>query len=530
MRKLLRFVPVVLLVLIGGGAVGFLRSRPKEVEVVVPVQKTVVTSIAASGRLRGQLETSVGAQTGGRVAAVLVREGDRVRAGQTIARLDDSVLGAQVSQSQGAISTAEATLAQAEETVATAKASLALASRGPLGSDVARLRADVNQSVAVARAKLAGARQKLQSVSRRLAELKKGPRDEEIDSARALQKQAQASEEQAGREQERQKALLLEGAVAQSAVDAATTGYWVARRARESADARLQQLTRGTRPEQIDQARADLRAAESEVQAAQATVQGAAASGAAQLRSLLSTPRQEDIEVARARLSESLRARDVARSRLSETRQSLSVAQRRVGDSVVAAPFDGTITRVVTEAGGVTGPGTPLVQLVRTTSPEIRIDLDEANLGKVAVGQEATVTCEAFPGQTFAARVREIGAQVDTDRGTVEVRLTPETAPKWLRPGQTLSVNIIVDKGSKRLVVPLLAVNTVGGISSLLVVENGEIQKRTITVGPAGPDGIPVLDGLKPEAMVVANPAGLAAGTTVSPKKITPSPGPGMAK
>lgn len=523
---MLRFLPVLLALVGLGGAVGYLRSRPREVEVVLPVEKVVVESIAASGRLRGQVETSVGAQTGGRVEQLFVREGDRVRSGQPIARLDDAVLGAQVSQNQSAIATAQATLSQADDAVGSAKASLALASRGPLDSDVARLKADVAQNVAVAKARLAGARQKQQAASRRLAELKKGPRQEEIDSARALAMQARASEDQARREQDRQKTLFDDGAVAQSAVDSAETAYWVARRARESADARLRQLTAGTRPEQLDQARADLRAAEAEVQAALATVTGAQRSGDAQLRSLLSSPRAEDIELARARLSEAVRARDVARSRLSETWQALDVARRRVGDALVRAPFDGTITRVITEAGGVTGPGTPLVQLVRTTAPEIRIDLDEANLGKVAVGQSAVVTCEAFPGEKFTAKVRELGAQVDTERGTVEVRLTPEASPKWLRPGQTLSVNIIVDQGSKRLVVPLLCVNTVGGLSTVLVVERDKIAKRSVTVGPPGEGGVPVIDGLKQGDLVVANPAGLVVGSTVAPKKTTPSPGP----
>jgi HlyD family secretion protein len=526
MRRFLRFLPVLLILAIGGGVAGYLRSKPREIEVVVPVEKTVVESIAASGRLRGQVETSVGAQTSGRVMQLLVREGDKVRNAQVIARLDDAVLAAQVSQSQSAITTAQATLSQAEDAVGSARASLAVASRPPLASDVARLRADVNQNVAVAKARLAGARQKLQAASRRLAELKKGPREEEIDSAKALAMQATASEDQAKREQDRQKTLLAEGAVAQSAADNAATAYWVARRARESADARLRQLTAGTRPEQLDQARADLRAAESEVQAAQATVTGAQASGNAQLRSLLSTPRPEDVALARTRLSEAVRARDVARSRLTEAQQALGVSRQRVGDATVRAPFDGTVTRIVTEVGGVTGPGTPLVQLVRTTTPEIRIDLDEANLGKVAVGQEAVVTCEAFPGEKFTATVREIGAQVDTDRGTVEVRLRPNAAPKWLRPGQTLSVNIIVDKGSKRLVVPLLSVNTVGGLSSILVVEDGRVGKRAVKVGSPGPGGIPILEGLKPDDLVVANPAGIAIDSAATPKKIVPSPGP----
>ena len=521
-RAVLLLIPLALV----GGGIGYVRSRPKSVEVVLPVEKTVVESISASGRLRGQIETSVGAQTGGRVRDVFVREGDRVRAGQPIARLDDSVVASQVTQAQGAVVTAQATLAQAEDSVQTARASLAVARRSALPSDVARVRADVTQNVAVAKARLIGSRQKLAGAKKRLAELTKGPREEEIDAARALLQQARATEEQALRERERQKSLFDDGAVAGQAVDNASTAYLVARRGAENADARLKQLTAGTRPEQLDQARADVRAAEADVTASEATVKGASASGNAQVQTVLASPRFEDVELARTRLREAERARDVARSRISEAQQALDTARQRVGDSQVRAPFEGTVTKIVTEAGGVTGPNAALVQLVRTSEPEIRIDLDESNLGKVQVGQEAIVTCDAFPGESFPARVRELGAQIDTDRGTVEVRLKPEQTPKWLRPGQTLSVNIIVAKGSKRLVVPLLAVNTIGGVSSLYTVEGGKVVKKTVVVGPPGPDGVPVLSGLAPEALVIPNPVGVTVDSVVAPTVVAPSPGP----
>ena len=94
-RSMLRVPRAVFLLIplaLAGGGIGYVRSRPKTVEVVKPVEKTVIESISASGRLRGQIETSVGAQTSGLVRDVFVREGDRVRAGQPIARLDDSVL------------------------------------------------------------------------------------------------------------------------------------------------------------------------------------------------------------------------------------------------------------------------------------------------------------------------------------------------------------------------------------------------------------------------------------------------------
>jgi multidrug resistance efflux pump len=283
------------------GMVLYLRSRPKTVETVTPRLQTVVESLAVSGRVRGDVETAVGAQTGGVVRRVLVREGDIVSSGQIVARLDDTVLTGQTAQAEEAITTAEAQRAQAADAVSTACALLSQASRPPLPSDVARLKVDTRQAASVAQARLSAARQ-------RLRELEAGPTREEREQAEAQARQARASAAQAKRDWERQRALLAEGAVAKAVVDSAETAAEVAQRAEENAGARLRQLNAGTRPELLAQARADVRAAE-------ATLAGVKASGKEQLSSLLGSARPEEIQVAKARLREAEQALRVADAR-----------------------------------------------------------------------------------------------------------------------------------------------------------------------------------------------------------------------
>ncbi|MDX1931756.1 MAG: efflux RND transporter periplasmic adaptor subunit [Capsulimonadales bacterium] len=492
------------LVVVAVGGVLFMRSRPRAIATAHPVRKTVVESLSVAGRARGQVETSVGAQVSGRVAGVPVREGDRVKAGQILARLDDTTLQQQARQAETAVLTAEAQVAQATDAIATAEANLTLASRRPLSSDIARLKADIAQNVAVAEAKLAGARQ-------RLAELKEGATREVRQQILAQVAQAKANLEQAERDYRRQQELVREGAVAQSAADNAQTARDVAQKTYDNLIARQAEVTVGTRPEQLAQA-------EAEVRAAQATVAGARASGAAQLRSLLANPRPEDVRVARDRVAEARRGREVAEARLREARIALDVARSRLRDALVTAPFDGIVTQIVTEAGGVTGPNQPIVRLVRFSVPEIRIDLDEVNLGKIRLGQEAIVTSEAFPTRQFSARIREIGAQVDAERGTVEVRFDPVDPPDWLRPGQTVSVNIIVDQGTERWTVPLVAVTTVGGKSSMLVIENSRVVRKPIEIGSPGPEGVPVLTELTGKEEVVLNNTGVTVGMAATPQ------------
>jgi HlyD family secretion protein len=484
------------------GGYFLMNRKPPEVAVVHPATRTVAETVAASGEVRGRTETNVGAQTGGRVAELLVREGDVVRAGQTIARLDDRVLRAESAQSAEAVQTARVLLAQAEDAVRTARANLSVASRPALASDIAKARADARQAVAVAEANLAGKRQ-------RLAELRAGATGEQRGQIAAQVSQARVNLKQAERDFTRQKTLADQGAVAQSVADAAETTRDSARETLENLLARESELAKPARPEQLAQAQAEIRAAE-------ATVAGTKASGEASIASLLALPRAEDVSVARARVTEAERAVVAARNRLAESQLALRVSRNRLSDAVVTAPFGGTITGIVTEVGGVTGASQALVKLVRTAKPEIRVALDEDNLGRVRVGQTAVVSATAFPGETVEAVVREIGAEVDADKGQVTVKLDPRTVPDWLRPGQTLSVNIVTAKAAPRLVVPLQSVTTAGGFSTVLVVESGKVRKKTITADSAGPEGVPVSAGLTESDSVVVDPGTASPGQAVT--------------
>jgi RND family efflux transporter MFP subunit len=517
--KISKIVLGVFVLLLVAGAVFALRARRKSVTVVLPTTKLVTESIAASGRLRGAIESDIGAQNSGRVATILVREGETVRRGQKIARLDDRVLQAQLIQARIAVRTARGKLAQAEATTKTARAQWEQVARPPLAADVTRLRADVRQANAVNAAKAVASRQKAISAYQRYQELTNGTRSEELEQAEAEVRQVEASLLQHDRDRKRQQALYESGAVARTAAEQAETTYLVGKQSLENLQAKVRQLRSGNRAEQVAQAEADWRAADADADAAEAAVQGARESGEAQVASLLASPRPEDVAVARRRYEEAQRSRDVVRDQLTESEAALTLARRRLSETALLAPFAGTVTQIVTEVGAVTGASTPVVRLVRTGIPEIHVDLDESNLGKLRIGQEAVVTNDAFPDSRFSATVTAIGAQVDTDRGTVEVRLTPRTPPSWVRPGQTFSVNIITGRDERRLVVPATAVTTIGGVSSLLVIENGKVVNKPVKTAPLGEGGVPVLEGVTERTPVIVDPAGVAVGEAVVPRR-----------
>lgn len=260
---------------------------------------------------------------------------------------------------------------------------------------------------------------------------------------------------------------------------------------------RSQQLFRaGIIPRsEFDVAESNLNSLRSRVKAAKATVKAREA----RLETLQKTPRPEDVQVARAQLA--------------EAEQALQVATQQLREATVTAPFAGVITAVNAEEGQTVG-ANGVVNLV-SDDLEIRVDLDENNLADLELGQTAILSSSAFGDRTFEGRLTDIGAAVDQARGIVTVTITPDHPPDWLRPGQTVNVNLVTNEKVDRLLVPSTAVLRQGSRSVVLTVEHGHVLERAVQTRPAVPQGIPISGGLVETDDVIVDTIGVAAGQAV---------------
>ena len=412
----LRWLYPALVVAVGAGGAGYwLAHRPIEVTVLRPALTSVNETIASSGTVGGVNESVLGASFNGAVLRLLVKLGDHVQSGETLAVLKNNVTQAQV--------------IQAEAAVVTARAQFTQTSRGPLNSEVQVNQMQVSQAEAMA----------AQAIS-------------ELDLARKTY--------------ERTQALSTAGVVSKSEMDTAISSL-------AAAEAKLESGT------------ASIRLAE------------------AQLQTLRSTPRKEDVQL--------------ARDRLAEAQQSLVVVRQQAGEATVTAPFSGTITAVNVEVGqNVDALG--LFGLV-SDALEIRIDLDENNLADISVGQKAFLSAAAFPTEAFEARLKEISPSVNKVRGTVSIKLEPLAPPEWLKPGQTLNVNLVTNQAALRLLVPASALRRSGDRTVALVVQGDRAIEKIVVSRPATDKGIPVLAGLDASDVVIVNPEKIVAGDTVRIKK-----------
>ena len=146
---------------------------------------------------------------------------------------------------------------------------------------------------------------------------------------------------------------------------------------------------------------------------------------------------------------------------------------------------------------------------------EIRVEVDENNLATLAIGQRTVVSSSTFTSESFDATVTEISAAVDEARGTVEVTVTPEDPPEWLRPGQTVNVNIVTAEAIERLLVPASSVATSGDRSVVFVVENGTAVEKPVVTRPPTGIGVPVLAGLSADDRIIADATQIVAGDAV---------------
>lgn len=187
-------------------------------------------------------------------------------------------------------------------------------------------------------------------------------------------------------------------------------------------------------------------------------------------------------------------------------REQLAVAQAQLAKTKIRAAVAGTVLTRDVEPGDLVQPGQTLFTIALTGNTEIRVPLDERNLPQLALQQNATVISDAYPDQSFPARINFIAPSIDPQRGTVEVRLTVNPVPDFLRQDMTVSVNVETAKRTRALAIPHDALSSIKGDKAVvLMVRAGKVQRQQITLGLRGLAMSEVKTGLSEGDQVLAD-------------------------
>ena len=273
-------------------------------------------------------------------------------------------------------------------------------------------------------------------------------------------------------------------------------------------------VQQGTIIARLDNAefQAGIAQAEANVAAAEATSieaiadRGQAARESARLRDMrtqnaaLVSQQDVDVAVSRAAQSDARAKAAAARKRVADAGLTLAVASN--DNTIIRAPFTGTVLRKDAEVGEVVAPSVgggltrgAVVTMADLSTLEVEVDVNEAYIARVTKGLKARITLDAYPDTSFRGAVRQVVPTADRQRATVQVkvsiidhdaRILPEMGAKVDFLAAETPVVAGVTQAPAKLVlrVPVAAVRESGGKSVVWLVRGETLIRREVEAGP----------------------------------------------
>jgi HlyD family secretion protein len=521
------------------------RSEPaaNRVATLCVEPREIAREIEVTGTIRPALTAEIAPKVMSKVAAVYVREGDRVRAGHVLVRLEAGDLAAQARQAEAAVVASQAALAQAETgaviqrtqsstRVEQAQAALrqaqeqySLLTEGSrrqqkLQADEAvdqaeAGRAQAGEGVTQARAVLAAAQAQLSLV-------KEGSRGQQKLQADASVRQAEATFKTAQATYNRFKALLDEGAVSRLRLDEVALQLEVARSQYDTTREQASLVYEGARTQELQQAEAGVRQAEAglrQAQQKQREAEAAARSAAAQRDLTYEGPRSQEVRQAQEQVRQAEQALRMARASVGENRikaentrmlraqkaqaeANLAAARVQLSYATITAPFSGVVVLRSVDPGALARPGGPLLTLVDPSGFRLEAVVPESEREHLRPGALVPVTIGASD-RTVTGRIAQIvpGADPASRTFVVKIHLPQHEA---LTTGMFGRARLTVGR-TKSLLVPQSALWRQESLVGVFVVEDGVARRQLVTVGRVEQTQAEILSGLRGGERIVAD-------------------------
>jgi RND family efflux transporter MFP subunit len=211
---------------------------------------------------------------------------------------------------------------------------------------------------------------------------------------------------------------------------------------------------------------------------------------------------------------------------VAEARREL--AQAALANTVLRAPFDGTVIRKIRDVGefltiGVSAggdPGTAVVVLADLSSLHVALEIGESELGRIALGAPALVYPEALPERRYLADVSEIASMANRQKGVVPVEVRIRQPDRELLPDLSARVSFLAREPAGpievALALPESAVVERDGSRFVFALEDERVRRVPVATRPADDGFVALRQGPAVGTFVVDDPpAGLADGSRV---------------
>ncbi len=337
------------------------------------LHRTPTDRILISGNIE-LTEIDISFKTPGKLVDLRVEEGDGVKRGELLARIDPDQLQKMRAANEATIVAANSGLTQLRTAI--------LYQREAIGGDVDLRQAELRQAEA------------------RLAEMLAGSRPQEIQQARAAAAEARTAHDQASRDWARAQTLYKNEDISTAQRDQYRARFDQTAAALRQASERLALVEEGPRKEEIEVARAQVERARAALRLSRAA-------------NLELRRREEEMEARRA---------DIDRSRAQ-----LNVIDSQLNDTTVAAPIDGVVLVKSADLGEVVAAGASVLKLGDIDRPWLRGYINERDLGRVKLGQKARLTTDSYPNKEYWGQVSFIASEAEFTPKQIQ---TPEERVK----------------------------------------------------------------------------------------------------
>ncbi len=500
-RRPIVFIPAIIVVLgIGFGIYHFATKSPVVHTTAAVERGTVNEEVSVVGRVQPTERLELSLQGSGRIAFVGTSEGARVKRGQTLVSLSADDLAAQLASAQAGLDQQQLRLNQLVEgsrsediavTAATtdasrtsrdnAKRALTVQLRESFSSIDSTLGANIDQFYSNARTAGPVFGVSIGSgASRYYISAPAGDRfrleNQQVETVRLLNEWR-----------------IALGSGEPADLDAATLTGDKAVAYIQAYLADLASIVNSNRPDESGAA-ALYDGYKADVAASRAAVSGAASA----LSSTNNAYRAASSSLAVAESQFALKTAPAERTDVAIQQAAVRAAAAQVAlvraniaKNAIIAPVDGIVTSFDAKVGESASAAAPIITVMADAKLEIESKVPEADIAKISVGNMANVTLDAYPGETFTARVIYVApAEVIVDNvATYKVKLQFEKDEAKIKPGMTADLDIATQTHENVLTVPQRAIVTKGGKKIVRVLDGDKVTEAEVVVGLRGVDG-----------------------------------------
>ena len=462
--RLPAIIAVIVIVLIWFAVKGNHRKSDKKVDEQPTISVKTITvgsslipnDVSASGTVRPVEESKIAPKIMSNVAAVYVHEGDHVRKGQILIKLESRDLQAQLAEAQAGLGAASAGSNRAYTAIDLQK---------------------VQTSTGIASAKAA-----LKAAQEQLSLVKAGPRKQQKAQAHLAVAQAEAQYKNAQIELARMKSLYEEDVVPKQRFDNAQMAYDVSKAQYESAKEQADMSDEGSRVQEIRTAQQQVRQAEEALRMAKASA----------IQNRMSAKNAQ-----------------VASSQVNQAQAGVEFAKTQLGYATIISPISGVVTSRMADPGDTVSPGVPVIAIEADSKYRLEVTVPEKSAAEMYIGKTVNVSIGSN-NRLATGKVAVISPAGDpaSHKFLVKVDLPSSIKP---RSGEFGRIGF-ASSHSSGIIVPESAVHDEGSLPTVFILDNqNQVRMQAVKVGRRINGGLEILSGIQAGDKAVIENSGVLA-------------------